>query len=161
MRDIIVQECAVRHILFPENKLVKCIQGIILICLFPFVHKHCVECVKVKCFFYCSQYFSLLLMKRSNQNTVAFTFWMISLIPRRLPGQKQIISGTTDEFTTQFSLIRDRSFHKEHVPRALEGLLVCSCWNETGELGHFLHKRKFSLWLNLGLVLGSWAGNNP
>ena len=68
---------------------------------------------------------------------IAFTFWMRSLIPRRLQGEKQIISGTTDKLTAQFTPIRDQSFQKDQVPGALEGPLICLCANEAEELGHF------------------------
>lgn len=62
---------------------------------------------------------------------------MRSLIPRRLQGENQIISGTTDEPTAQFTPVRDQSLQKQQVTGALEGPRICPCWNEAGELQHF------------------------
>lgn len=52
---------------------------------------------------------------------------MRSLIPRRLQGENQIISGTTDEPTAQFTPVRDQSLQKQQVTGALEGPLICPC----------------------------------
>lgn len=57
---------------------------------------------------------------------IAFTFWMRSLIPRKLQGENQIVSGTTDEHTAQFTPVRDQ-FSETASARALEGPLICPC----------------------------------
>lgn len=62
---------------------------------------------------------------------------MKSLIPRRLQEENQIISGTTDEPTAQFTPVRDQSLQKQQVTGALEGPLICPCGNEAEELRHF------------------------
>ena len=80
---------------------------------------------------------------------------MRSLIRRRLQGEEQIILGTMEELRGMFTSIKDQNFQKQQVPGAFEGPLICPCWNEAGELGHFFCTKEILSLVKFGFSVDS------